>query len=247
MNSLKSVEDNLRNKGMTPQALETIGNIYRNQFIQVIEQCISNAQMMPYCNRSNRKNEPSPSRFVAPRHLTRSVPRPDSGVDVDEGSEDSQSVALFPGGGLDGQGMMSHSDSVRTVRRVSSTSSEFRGSVPPRTLQPLMEQLPASDFHLGGSPHHQPSPAQQQHQQLPQQSQMFEQQAEFMQMASGMTPEMAAQLWGYRGSNVSSTLPGQMSMYATSTDVNGQNQFLDWNAGTQDHNGMYGFSGYVPS
>ncbi|OHE99632.1 hypothetical protein CORC01_04990 [Colletotrichum orchidophilum] len=247
MNSLKDVEDSLRNKGMTPQALETIGNIYRNQFIQVIEQCIANAQNMPYSNRSNRKNEPSPSRLLAPRHLTRTVPRPDSGVDVDEGSEDSQSVAVFPGGPFDGQGMLGHSDSVRTVRRASSTPEEFRGSVPPRTLQPLIEQPPASEFGLAGSPPLQKqSPSQQQ---LPQQPPMFDHQAEFLPMANGITPEMAAQLWGYRDGNVvpsSVPSPGQMSMYAPVIDANGQPQFLDWNAGLQDHNGIYDFSGYVP-
>ncbi|GKT65369.1 zinc finger domain-containing protein [Colletotrichum tofieldiae] len=249
MNSLKDVEDSLRNKGMTQQALETIGNIYRNQFIQVIEQCIANAQMMPYSNRSNRKNEPSPSRFVAPRHLTRNVPRPDSGVDVDEGSEDSQSVAVFPGGVFDGQGMLGHSDSVKTVRRVSSTSSEFRNSIPPRTLQPLMEQLPASAFGIGGSPSPQQklSPSQQQHQQMPQQPPVFDQQADFMPVVNGITPEMAAQLWAYRDDNVETRpSPGQMGMYAPVMNTNGQTQFLDWNSGLQDHNGMYDFSGYMP-
>ncbi|OHW92391.1 hypothetical protein CSPAE12_09008 [Colletotrichum incanum] len=247
MNSLKDVEDSLRNKGMTQQALETIGNIYRNQFIQVIEQCIANAQMMPYSNRSNRKNEPSPSRFVAPRHLTRNVPRPDSGVDLDEGSEDSQSVAVFTGGVFDGQGMLGHSDSVRTVRRVSSTSSEFRNSIPPRTLQPLIEQLPASAFGIGGSssPQQKQSPSQQQHQQLPQQPPMFDQQADFMPMVSGITPEMATQLWAYSGNVETRPSPGQTSMYAPAMDTNGQDQFLVWNSGLQDHNGMYDFSGYM--
>ncbi|KAK1953519.1 hypothetical protein LY78DRAFT_697821 [Colletotrichum sublineola] len=251
MNSLKDVEDRLRDKGMTPQALETIGNIYRNQFIQVIEQCIANSQMMPYSNRSNRKNESSPTRYVAPRHLARNAPRPDSGVDVDEGgSDDSQSVTLFSGGLFDGQGMLAHSDSVRTVRRVSSTSSEFRNSVLPRTLQPLMEQLPPSGPGIGGSPspRQKLSPAQQQQQQIPQQPSMSDQQTDFIPMMNGMTPEVAAQLWAYRDANVETrSSPGQMNMYPPAMNsIGGQDQFLDWNSGLQDHNGMYDFSGYMP-
>ncbi|KAM0566866.1 hypothetical protein ACHAP6_005511 [Verticillium nonalfalfae] len=35
--SLKALEGSLRNKGLNEQALETIGNVYRNQFIQVVE------------------------------------------------------------------------------------------------------------------------------------------------------------------------------------------------------------------
>ncbi|KAK2035269.1 hypothetical protein LX32DRAFT_669374 [Colletotrichum zoysiae] len=249
MNSLKEVEDRLRDKGMTQQALETIGNIYRNQFIQVIEQCIANSQMMPYSNRSNRKNEPSPSRLVAPRHLNRNAPRPDSGVDVDEGSEDSQSVAIFPGGFFDGQGILAHSDSVRTVRRVSSTSSEFKNSVPPRALQPLMEQLPASGPGIGGSPSPRQtlSPARQQQQQMPQQPSMSDQHADFTPMMSEMTPEMAAQLWAYHVDNVETrSSPDQTNMYPAEMSTIGQNQFMGWNSGLQDHNGMYDFSGYMP-
>ncbi|KAH9225492.1 hypothetical protein K456DRAFT_59449 [Colletotrichum gloeosporioides 23] len=245
MNSLKIVEGSLRNKGLNEPTLETIGNIYRNHFIQVIEHCIANAQNMPYSNRSNRKNEPSPSRLLVPRQMAR-APRPDSGVDVDDGSEDSGSVAVFPGGGFDGQGMLGHSDSVRTVRRVSSTSSEFRGSVPSRTLQPLMEQLPASDLScgLGGNsfPQQHSSPTQQQ--QLPLEQQNLEQMASFMPMAGGITPEMAVQLWGYRSSNVAPTPPpGDMGMFVPTTDAAEQTQFLEWSA-LQEHNGLYDFSGY---
>ncbi|OLN94104.1 hypothetical protein CCHL11_07181 [Colletotrichum chlorophyti] len=248
MNSLKSVEDNLRNKGVPQQTLETIGNIYRNQFIQVIEQCIANAQMMPYSNRSNRKNEPSPSRFLAPRHTNRGAPRPDSGVDVDEGSEDSQSVAVFPSGVFEGQAIMRHSDSIRTVRRVPSISSEFRGSVPSQPLQPLMEQLPTSGFSLreDRSPSQQ-SLSQDQQQQMSQQ-QKFNDSASFMPMGNVMTSDIAAQLWAYRGGNLEPTpSQGQMdNIFAPVADVDGQSQFLDWNSELQDHNGLYDFSGYVP-
>ncbi|KAK2001484.1 hypothetical protein LX36DRAFT_688798 [Colletotrichum falcatum] len=248
MNSLKDVEDNLRDKGMTQQALETIGDIYRNQFIQVIEQCIADSQMMPYSNRSNRKNDPSPSNLVARRHSARSAPRPDSGVDVDASSEDSQSVAVFPGGLLDGQVMLAHSDSVRTVRRVSSTSSEFRNSALPRTLQPLMEQLPSSGQGIRGShsPRQKLSPSQQQQQQMTQPL-MPNQQADFTPMMSGVTPEMAAQLWTYHDANIETrSPPGQMSMYPPAIDTSGQNQFPGWNSGLQDYNGLYNFSGYMP-
>ncbi|KAF9880286.1 hypothetical protein CkaCkLH20_02240 [Colletotrichum karsti] len=242
MNSLKAVEGNLRNKGLNEQALETIGNIYRNQFMQVIDQCIANAQNMPYSNRSNRKNEPSPSRSLVPRHVTRTIPRPDSGVDVDEGSEDSQSVAVFSGV-FDGQGMLGHSDSVRTVRRVSSTSSEAMGSVPPHTLQPLMEQVPAPDLGLGGDSFAQMLQQQQQH--TPEQRQRgLEQMAPFMPMA-GMTPEMAAHIWGYQGSNVAPTPPpGQMDMFVPTTDGGEQSQFLEWSS-MQGNNGLYDFTGYT--
>ncbi|KAL0933614.1 uncharacterized protein CTRU02_210413 [Colletotrichum truncatum] len=250
MNSLKTIEGNLRNKGLNEQALETIGNIYRNQFIQIIEQCIANAQMMPYSNRSNRKNETSPSRLPVPRHITRTVPRPDSGVDVDEGSEDSQSVAVFSGHGFDSQGILGHSDSVRTVRRVSSTSTEFRGSVPSRTLQPLMEQLPASNLNLGGdSLVQQPSPQQQQYQHpnqnFIQHQQSFDQLNGIMPMANGMTAEMAAQLWAYRNGNVAPTPPpGDMSMFVPTNDGSDQSQFLEWSS-LQDHHDLYNFSGYA--
>ncbi|KAF6834591.1 zinc finger domain-containing protein [Colletotrichum plurivorum] len=239
LNSLKIVEGNLRNKGLNEQALETIGNIYRNQFIQVIEQCIAKAQTMPYSNRSNRKNEPSPSRPMVARHITRTVPRPDSGVELDDGSEDSQSVAVFPGGAFDGNGLLSHSDSVRTVRRVSSTSTEFRGSMPSRTLQPLLEQLPATDLGFSEAVSHQPSP-QQQHQQS------LEQLAGFMPVTNGMTPDMAAQLWAYQSGHLAPTsTPGQLNMFPPTADGIEQAPYLEWGPGLQDEHGMYNFSGYT--
>ncbi|KAL2759911.1 hypothetical protein ACRALDRAFT_1079156 [Sodiomyces alcalophilus JCM 7366] len=109
MDSLTTLETSLRDKGLNPQALETIGNLYRNQFIQVLAQCVGEAKMRPYSNRSNRRVEPTansnafmhasgPSTMRAGRKF---ASRPDSGVEVDadefEGwQEGSVSAANFP-------------------------------------------------------------------------------------------------------------------------------------------------------
>ncbi|ROT42861.1 hypothetical protein SODALDRAFT_327020 [Sodiomyces alkalinus F11] len=111
MDSLEMLESSLRDKGLKPQALETIGNLYRNQFIQVLQQCVDEAKVRPYSNRSNRRGEPT-ANANANANANAFVPaggkfarRPDSGVEVEademEGwQEGSMSAVGIPYPGL---------------------------------------------------------------------------------------------------------------------------------------------------
>jgi hypothetical protein len=81
---------------------------------------------MPYTNRSNKKNDIIRSQVTQSIRKPRGImPRPDSGVVMDDGSEESGSV------------MLGHRDSVRTVRTA------LRGSQVPETVN---EVIPAAGF-----------------------------------------------------------------------------------------------------
>jgi hypothetical protein len=126
LSGLKTFQDTLLNKGLNERTLETLESLYRDRFIQVIEQCVSASQAMPYANRSNRKSDPISRRYSAAKDQLRITPRPDSGVDVDEGSEDGQLYVDLINGGVyqppadTVSAPLAHTDSVKTVRHVGS-------------------------------------------------------------------------------------------------------------------------------
>lgn len=125
----------LRDKISNPATLETLSTKFHQCFIETLEKCIADAQSMPYTNRSNKKSEivktQAPQTIV--QRKSRGIqPRPDSGVVMDDGSEESGSVM---GVGL-GFGPR---DSIRTVKGVQRRGS----SLVPETVR---EVLPATSM-----------------------------------------------------------------------------------------------------
>ena len=126
------LQTSLRNKISNPATLETLATKFHHCFIEAVESCAAVAQSMPYTNRSNKKNEPSrvqSTQSLGSRKPRVGASRPDSGVVLDDGSEESGSVR--------GASALGYRDSVRTVK----------GYVPRRgsNLAPtaLREVLPA--------------------------------------------------------------------------------------------------------
>ncbi|KAI8682357.1 hypothetical protein LRP88_14449 [Fusarium phalaenopsidis] len=104
--------NSLHNLISNKQTLDTLSTKFFQCFMETLDQCITNAQSMPYTNRSNKKNEivrSQAAQAVVQRKGRGILPRPDSGVVMDDGSEESGSMM---GTGLN------HRDSVRTVRGV---------------------------------------------------------------------------------------------------------------------------------
>ncbi|KAH6692208.1 hypothetical protein F5X68DRAFT_200452 [Plectosphaerella plurivora] len=142
---LAELEDSLRNKGLSEPVLETIGNLYRNRLIQVVEQCVGDARARPYSNRSNRRSGDAPASSGPPKAgllFGRAAPRPDSGVDLDEGSSEGDAVSSAAGASWS-YGLAL--EDVRGLRRSPSTATEVRvgsGIVGSggRMLMPLVEQ-----------------------------------------------------------------------------------------------------------
>lgn len=122
LSAFESLHVSLRNLISNPATLETLATKFEQCFIETVQQCVAEAQSRPYVNRSNKRNEaPRPQ---APQSLmlrkSRDVrPRPDSGVVIDDASEESGSVA---------DSSLEHRTSVRTLgrgaKRVSNLSSE---------------------------------------------------------------------------------------------------------------------------
>lgn len=108
-----SLLDKISNK----VTLETLSTKFYQSFVETLDQCIADAQSRPYTNRSNKKNEivrSQAAQAVVQRKGRDILPRPDSGVVMDDGSEESGSVM---GTGLN------HRDSVRTVRGLARSGS----------------------------------------------------------------------------------------------------------------------------
>lgn len=121
------MQTSLRDKISNPATLETLATKFHQCFVETIERCISDAQTKPYANRSNKKNEvlraaPANNNTATTATNTNRAslttlqkgrrdvqPRPDSGVVMDDGSEESGSIM---GVGL------THHNSVRTAREV---------------------------------------------------------------------------------------------------------------------------------
>lgn len=131
------LQTSLRNKISNPATLETLATKFHHCFIEAVESCSAVARSMPYTNRSNKRSEPPrvPSsqslNARKPRALTS---RPDSGVVMDDGSEESGSVL--------GASALGHRDSVRTVkgllpRRGSNLAPTALREVQPAPVVPL--------------------------------------------------------------------------------------------------------------
>lgn len=213
--SLKALEGSLRNKGLNEQALETIGNVYRNQFIQVVEQCVNEARTKPYSNRSNRKSEIN---AAMPGPPSRRGPRPDSGVDVDEGSsEDSLSIALLGSsfGVDDGLG------------RCSSTGTEIRSSngAGGRMLMPVMEQVPGDGGDDGPNPSGMPGGL-------------------YGDFAPGMTEDVMTGSWAY-GVPQTNLATGLTEILSGSGPGSGPSPYAGWDmALPSNQTGQFDFPGY---
>lgn len=110
LSAFDSLQSSLRDKISNPATLETLATKFHQCFVETVERCIADSQNKPYTNRSNKKNEPTrvqSTQSLVPRKGREVLPRPDSGVVMDDGSEESGSI-IGPG--------LSHKDSVRTVR-----------------------------------------------------------------------------------------------------------------------------------
>ena len=110
LESFQDLQNSLRDKISNPATLETLATKFHQCFVETLEQCIDQAQKMPYTNRSNKKNESTRTQITpsfVPRKGRDILPRPDSGVVMDDGSEESGSI-------LDSS--LGHRASVRTVR-----------------------------------------------------------------------------------------------------------------------------------
>lgn len=107
MASFEFLQDSLRNKISNPATLETLATKFQQCFMEAVEGCAAAARSMPYTNRSNKRNEPHRQSVMARKSRAVSS-RPDSGVILDDGSEESGSVL--------GSSALGHRDSIRTVR-----------------------------------------------------------------------------------------------------------------------------------
>lgn len=155
--SFDQLQISLRDKISNPATLETLATKFHQCFVETLEKCISEAQRMPYANRSNKKGDNAAARNSAAlqnpmlRKSRDILPRPDSGVVMDDGSEESGST-----GGL------GHRESVRTVRgggvmrRGSSLVPEtLREVVPARTTafdKDVIHQPSATPLGMNGGP-----------------------------------------------------------------------------------------------
>lgn len=117
-----------------PATLETLAAKFHQCFIETVGQCIMNAQNMPYTNRSNKRAEPSRFRNSA-AIAKRGSSRPDSGIIIDDGSEESGSIVNTA---------LRH-NSVRTVR---STQRDSSRTVGPREILPSSQAFTGLDETL---------------------------------------------------------------------------------------------------
>ncbi|KJZ78495.1 hypothetical protein HIM_01886 [Hirsutella minnesotensis 3608] len=131
LNSFGFLQESLRSKMSNPTTLETLAAKFHQCFIEAIESCSTVARSMPYTNRSNKRNEPTraqPMQGTTARKPRAITSRPDSGVVLDDGSEESGSVLGTSG--------LSHRDSVRTVKENSSRPGSYRSSMGHREVLP---------------------------------------------------------------------------------------------------------------
>lgn len=153
--SFEALQSSLRDKISNPATLETLATKFHQCFVETIERCIAESQDKPYTNRSNKKNEPTrvqSTQSLVPRKVREALPRPDSGVVMDDGSEESGSI-IGPG--------LSHKDSVRTVRGARRGSNQIPETVREVLSVPalggtydhaFMRQLAATPLDMGSTP-----------------------------------------------------------------------------------------------
>ncbi|KAF4446901.1 hypothetical protein F53441_9532 [Fusarium austroafricanum] len=131
--AFEQLKFSLLDKISNPATLETLSTKFYQCFIETIDHCIANAQSMPYTNRSNKKSDIIRSQATQSVVRKREImPRPDSGVVMDDGSEESGSV------------MLGHRDSVRTVRTAlqgSQVPETVREIIPPTTMGTGFDEL----------------------------------------------------------------------------------------------------------
>jgi hypothetical protein len=125
--SFKFLQGTLRDMMENPATLETLAAKFHQCFIETVGQCILNAQNMPYTNRSNKRAEPNRLRNSTVM-AKRGSSRPDSGIIIDDGSEESGSIVNTA---------LRH-NSVRTVRSAQRDSSRTVG---PRELLPSSQNM----------------------------------------------------------------------------------------------------------
>ncbi len=93
--SVDHLRASLQDKISNQATLDTIWTKFHQCFAESVEQCLTTAQGLPYVNRSNKKGESSKTAQQAGRSSHR-MPniqaRPDSGIVLDDGSEESGSV-----------------------------------------------------------------------------------------------------------------------------------------------------------
>ncbi|KAF4504488.1 hypothetical protein G6O67_007936 [Ophiocordyceps sinensis] len=153
--SFEFLQSSLRSKMSNPTTLETLATKFHQCFIEAIEGCAAVARTMPYTNRSNKKNEPARVQSTHgpnPRKPRAVAPRPDSGVVLDDGSEESGSVLGLPARG--------HRDSIRTVKDLAPRPGGYPAScsVGPREFMPAPSIIdgplvgPLSSLPLGVTP-----------------------------------------------------------------------------------------------
>ncbi|KFA68074.1 hypothetical protein S40285_02561 [Stachybotrys chlorohalonatus IBT 40285] len=91
--AFQELETSLRKMMSNPTTLDTLSKQFQQCFIETVQRCITQAQTMPYTNRSNKKNEPCRVTNYSFQTGSRKVlPRPDSGVVMDDGSDESGST-----------------------------------------------------------------------------------------------------------------------------------------------------------
>lgn len=146
------LQSSLRDKISNPATLETLATKFHHCFIETVERCVLTSQSMPYTNRSNKRNEPAriqSTQSLISRKPRGTASRPDSGVVIDDTSEESGSII--------GSSSLCHRDSVRTVtsyagRRGSNIAPKGNADVFPTPItstglnQSPAEPLPAFTF-----------------------------------------------------------------------------------------------------
>lgn len=147
--SFKFLQGSLRDMMENPATLETLAAKFHQCFIETVGQCILNAQSMPYTNRSNKRGADQSaarlsrvSAIVAAAGDSKrgiSSSRPDSGVVMDDGSEESGSV-------LDSQVAALRHNSVRTVKGWGARDSVRVLEAVPREVVPSQRALGATQF-----------------------------------------------------------------------------------------------------
>ncbi|KAF5024370.1 hypothetical protein F66182_3557 [Fusarium sp. NRRL 66182] len=137
--AFEQLKISLIDKISNPATLETLSTKFYQCFVETLDQCIANAQSMPYTNRSNKKNDiirSQATQSVVQRKGRDILPRPDSGVVMDDGSEESGSV-MGAGTGL------GYRDSLRTVRSATGRASS---QIPPTVREVMPPTTMASGF-----------------------------------------------------------------------------------------------------